>query len=793
MSDSSNQETQLIEQLSSEKRSVVIQAIVKLARTASSVEATKAVASLVSSSDSELSFFAAQAAAKIAKKTGYDFKKLIEETYPTEDGSKLTSSELLFPEKAKVPFLLESVRKNIDNLSDNILPAVGVFIEKHGDITDSQFIFDQLQSQKSNLVIPFINAAHSIAPEVLQKALPNLLASEAPLVRSMAVSALRKIDPVEAERHFSDQLASKDPEDRLAAINIAFQFPFERASRYILSILSYENDAEVLRACQIVLASNPSFDIAFSILDSMDLAEDEHKSRLSIILKTVCRSLVAAGITDEKSAQPEEIIEQWKHKRLSRFIENLELELSFADEQRKKTIYDWLNKNSQHQLVQKLVKKLSLESLIQSDESLDKKQNEKQATDDKKAKTIEEQDEQIIQKIASINIDNYLEHIKWLQKKALESSPIVRIEAMNALFRFYPDKKLKEIAREALKSDTYDLRLEGFKILEKADQMYLKKVLPSLLTDSDEKIRSIVMDFALEHDTKLVITILEKLVQSKDSTVRSNALSCLGACPFDDVLEILLNRLDTEENPVLVRHVTSILLNNPSYEVLKSMEAIHRTSNAAVEMVISQARNELLEILLTKDKSSVVNEEVEDSDKKPYSLSNVKSIARKTRSQGSGKSWKPAYKAGRVDKSQQKVPVNYSIVAPAAVICIVLLAVVTIVYFQDGSKPVVPEPKDYTPTEWRATESVKQRPDVIPDIFRMNYPCNLDVKVTRIISDSTIVVEYRSDQMMINFEVPHGREIQEGFNINVTVVPYRINPNGVIMAAGRAINKVTEK
>lgn len=60
---------------------------------------------------------------------------------------------------------------------------------------------------------------------------------------------------------------------------------------------------------------------------------------------------------------------------------------------------------------------------------------------------------------------------------------------------------------------------------------------------------------------------------------------------------MLMNQLDREDHPVIARQICNILLSNPAKMVLKALDDITRTSNPAVSMVISQARNDLFEIV----------------------------------------------------------------------------------------------------------------------------------------------------------------------------------------------------
>ena len=209
MSEQTNEQL-LIEQLSSNKRSLRIQAVVKLSRIGKTEAALSALSNLASKGDREESFFATQAIAKISQKQSSRTSKTVEA--PAESISNniqtntenhtFISNDFLNVEKEKVPFLLEIIRTKPNELPEDVLPSVGVFLGKYGDVSDSGFIQNYLMNHQDNLTLPYISAAEKIDSKILYPVLPYLLASRESLVRSRAVMALRKIDQVEAERHF---------------------------------------------------------------------------------------------------------------------------------------------------------------------------------------------------------------------------------------------------------------------------------------------------------------------------------------------------------------------------------------------------------------------------------------------------------------------------------------------------------------------------------------------------------------------------------------------------------------
>lgn len=785
------QETELIEQLFSNRRSVQIQAIVKLARAGSSEKSLEALVPFVNSDDREISFFAAQAAGKVSKKIGVDFSSFLAgaQANLADDSWKIES--FLQPEKAKTPELLALVREKQNSIPEMVLPAVGVFLAKHGNLDDANFIEKQLLSENSNLVIPFINAAEKIAPSVLYRALPKLLASTAPLVRSMSIAALRRVDPEEAERHFSDLLSSRNPEDRLAAIGIAFLFPFGRVRDYILSMLPDEQDKDVLKAFKAILASNPEMDCALRILDYLDTAETDQKARISPIFKAVCQAMITAQLITPEEGHPDEILKIWKARRLNQFLDNLELQLTVADANKKRTILAWIEKNRSHPKVQEFIQRLALNP--QTEDSYKALINKSIESPAKLASSFAVADENgpaagdmqaKLKKLRSVEIDNFNEHKNWIIKEAEKGNEVIRVEALKVLLKFFPHKKLIDLANDALSSSSAALKTQGLKILEKLDPDSLKEKISTLLTDKDEGFRVRVVRFALKHKQDQAIEEIKNLLKSPKQRFRANAVNFMALCPFKSIYDSLMEQLDLEDNVVIVRQILTILMNNPSRIVLKGLDSITKTSNPAIAMAISQARNDLFDIISTsgETRSSAELSGPEDATDKPYSVKNVRSI------RGKG-DWQPSYKAGKTKAAaatgEPRWQPNWGLIIPGAIILIVL-AMSPIMYLstKDTDRPL---PKDTAPSDFRAPERVKASHVDIPDEFRMNMPCTLDVTIERVISDTTLVVVYDNRQIMVNFETPYDKKVAEGGLINVTMVPYRVNPNGIIMAQGREL------
>lgn len=787
-------ENELIAQLKSDKRSVRIQAVVKLTRVGQTEHSLRALAPLISGEDREISFFASQAANKIAQKAGLSLQSFLEShdtghSDESEESETLTRESFLSPEKSRIGELLDLIRTSPEKISEKVLPAVGVFLGKHGDISDAPFIEKQLLKDNSNLALPFINAAESIASMILPRVLPNLLASREPLVRSRSISALLRIDSEEAERHFSDLLASRNPENRLAGIGIALLFPFERVKGYLLSMLPDERDPEVLSSCQAVLASNPAVDTALSVLDCIDAVAAEQKGRLSQLFKAICKGIAIAGILPPEKAEPESLIKVWKQQRLQSFLSDLEIQLSFADDKKKQSIIDWIQKNSAHpkviELIERLGKNPQTEDVYRQLRRSSQPQTTSTGPAGKARPAAQEPLQSDADKLAilkTIELENFPENRPWIMDEAAHGSPRVRAEALNTLLRVRPDGKLKDLAKSALSADDNEIKISGFKILERVDPDYLTGKIAELIIEEDPHLRVRAIRFGLKFEEKASIEALKNLLSSQEQNLRSNAINCLALCPFNLVFKMLMDQLDREDHPVLARQIANILLSNPSKSVLKALDSVTRTSNPAVAMVISQARNDLFEILAQMPATSEPEpqENRNEGQDKPYSVSNVREIARRSQN------WKPSYKAtdGTPAKS---VPseTNWQLIISGSVV-LIFLGLLPVMLLSDRGA-VTEAPRTKAAQDYRTSERVKPVASEVPSKFRMNRACSLNGTVEKIVSDASLVMVHEGSQLMVKFETPEAKPFKIGDKISVTIVPYRVNPNGIILSRGQKI------
>ena len=887
MSEQSNEELLLIEQLSSDKRSLRIQAVVKLSRIGKSEAALEALSSLVSKGDREESFFASQAIAKISQKLSSRRNKTVE--IPKEPVSNnlqgdsenhtFISNDFLSVDKEKVPALLQIIRTKPNELPEDVLPSVGVFLGKYGDVSDGEFIQNYLIKHQDNLTLPYISAAEKIDSKILYPVLPYLLASKESLVRSRAVMALRKIDQTEAERHFLHFLASTKAEDRLAALEISFLFPFDRVKSYIIALLQEEKDTDVFKACATVLASNPSLEIALKILDVLESAPPEQRKPITALFNIVSAAIKSAKILPPQEATPQALVATWKQQRLKKFLNDLEIQLCTTTGPKREAIINWIDKNKSIPDVAEFLEKLALnpqtedvyqrltgntlndEMVLPSIDSLFEKSSENaniqqtstsvinkqpieaksqssllpqiesshsesqpiesatqsvdQSTsvqdtnaseqsipslvenqDSAKVKPVISEEKKQVLRLKRLEMQQFMEEKHKITEMAEDTSisPAIRAEALNLLLKYAPSVKIKSLGVKALEEQDNRLQTVGFKILERVAPEKLKAKLPDLLLSSDTNIRVRAIRFGLKVDSNQAIHALEKLISSKDQNHRSYAVSCLALCPFESVYMILIKALQVEQHPLVAKQIIAILLSNPDSAILSALDKISsKATDPSLEMIISQARNELEEIINTLPESQrqsqlepikIYDSSSKTEESKPYSVENVRKIAieknlKKPKTEENFKVLALAFLANIINN-----PVNLVVALMAIVIVLGSIVALT------SEKKTITVTKQPQGSRAKERNISRAKSSKIPTTFRMNKPCTIAGNITNVISESSIVINHSGREIMVKFKEKEAKELKKGDKVSVTCIPYRENPNGIILSNGTKISKI---
>lgn len=89
----------------------------------------------------------------------------------------------------------------------------------------------------------------------------------------------------------------------------------------------------------------------------------------------------------------------------------------------------------------------------------------------------------------------------------------------------------------------------------------------------------------------------------------------------------------------------------------------------------------------------------------------------------------------------------------------------------------------------KSFETVVRHPSSLTSL-KMNKPCTISGDIAEIISDNNIVIKYEGRDILVKFRGSKAANFEVGDNVSVTCTPYRVNPNGVILANGTQISKI---
>ncbi|MBF0501930.1 MAG: hypothetical protein HQM09_17460 [Candidatus Riflebacteria bacterium] len=585
-------ERALLIELDSPKKTVRAAAIVKAAKIAKDPLIIRKLQMIEQSQDRELSLVAKQAIARIQSRVG-------ELKATSFNGTSLTRENLLLPLPVEVPLVLKYIREDPNRVSEDLRATVAEFLGKHGAATDAEYLLQWLAGTTSLLALPFIEALEILFPKSLLTVLPNLLASEVPLVRVRAILTLRRIDPDEAAAHFSELIGSRKAEERLAGISIAFMFPFEQVKHVVLALLRTEIDDDVIAATEIFFSTNPEEDTALRLLDLLETLPKEQTAGVGRIFKGICGVLEKAQILPAEQARPEAMVARWKRERLKKFLIDLEVQITVCDKERLETIEAWLKKNIQHPDVAEFVETLSqspaTEEIYQRltvgvvPESPAELNWESPVSQQPAAKR---------RMLESLDASKFNKIAPWIRNEAAKGIPTIRTAALNAIRTFDPTPPDSDLAEEAIKADDPKIVLAGVKLLEKARPFSLPPYLPRLLRSRDLSVLLKAVRIALKSEAKKAIDILAELLKSKEAPIRAQAVACLMICPFDQVMDMLMEALLIETNHDIAQKILLILNSNPGAKVLRSLDKIQATRDPAVTIMVAQVRAEMFELIL---------------------------------------------------------------------------------------------------------------------------------------------------------------------------------------------------
>ncbi|MBF0408898.1 MAG: hypothetical protein HQM10_16235 [Candidatus Riflebacteria bacterium] len=645
-------ESELLNKLKSSKRSIIVDALIKLSKSSPSAIIMAEIAKLAATDDREISMFAKQAESRIKSRmtsaehsnkiphttlkssqtSSKDLSVAIDKTSKKVSESEKSLESLSLAELFElldsaanssissglinqaptekgidkfcgndlISCIIQKIRVSPENVQPELRTKATEFLANHGQEDDFTIIFNWISSTEGIAAFQYFEFLEKISPNILLQKLPSFLSSSFPLLRGRAVKSLYKIDPAEAIEHIAELLASSEAEERYIGATLCFSIPFSNAFEMILPLLQTDTDKEVLKALETLIVSNPDIETAFSLLNIMDVLPPQQKKYVMRIFSLLSSMLRDIGVIASDGDPAETIQLQWKTERLKAFLEDLEIQLFIADKSKRNTIKEWLSTNIALPEVEKFVEKLAFNRITEDiARDLLKKNSDVPAEDAsvKPSSPYEMRPSEKVNFIRTINKTAFPEIKDWLKKEALQGTSKVRYHALMALTNLSTDPADLSTGWSALESEDTLICQAGFDLVAKYDPDSLFIKLPELFSRSFPGLNYKITCFSLKHNKSKAVELILGLLNSRNPLERAMVLPSIFFLPFDSVKSKLLEALNIESHPEIAAKIILILLANPSMEILESLDTIKNKKNPSIDVSIAKARNELHSLL----------------------------------------------------------------------------------------------------------------------------------------------------------------------------------------------------
>lgn len=586
----------LLEELASPQKAVRVSAIARAARMSADSRVVHALQELCKDGDLEIAMFARMTLARLEPAAGIPVAAAAE---------ALTSERLARPKKADVPAILQKFRENPEAIASDLRPAMAKFLASHGSQQDVEPVLRWLGESPDDQAIPFVEALEAISPQHLLPVLPRFLASKVPSVRGRAVAVLNRLDPQEALGHLSELLASENREEQLNGLRVAFQFPFTGVAAPVLTMLAETTDQEIFQASAIFLLSNPDLEVAYRLLEMTEVLSEPRAGLVAKVLAQVLPMLVSIGMLDAASASPEGLARRHTQDRLQKFLADLEVQISLGNPDKLKAIEAWLAKNLTNPETARFVEKLATSPA--TEEMYRRLMEISSGSAEAPAKTSIGTQAQDIRQGSPEEKIAFLKKLSgtippdlatWIKQEADRGPDQVRAAALRAM-------RLLPLSTEDLQIAVNNLfqpalvASQAMALLEKFDPGRLQQYLLRLLKSSDSQISSRAVSLSLKLHEDEAIRALTDMLASEKAAVRAQAVNGLMVCPFPKVSPTVFAALKKESNPDIARGLLSVVLNNPSPQMLEELDGLPPSQNPAVAVVIAQFRSMLFKLLLS--------------------------------------------------------------------------------------------------------------------------------------------------------------------------------------------------
>ncbi len=652
-------------------------------------------------------------------------------------------------------------------------------------------ITNYLHSDNLVLKLASLRTLVHLKPDLLLNDLPQLLFSEDPEIKALAIRALVKIDKEEALKHLQALLLSPTKTERLAGIQNCPFLPFETVKPLLLKYFAAETNQELLVKAGWIIEMNPDVEVPFALFEIVERSPANKAELVKKVLNESVKLLNKSGILGDKFSLYTQKLQNWVVKRNAlRFVRQIIAKLdgeSIAPEIEQKivvTIKQPIVREAFSEainwpisgLVKQRIKEYLGINNTEIKSSQETKEHIKKEKQEKADNTIVKyQDFSLLEMLETITPEEVKE--KFDEILLLLTNQQSNSELKVAVFQCLTRCKLRgaeDIAISLISSHDISVATAAVEYLGIVNPDCIIPYLGQCLKIPDIGMKSAALGILKNSDYNQAISSLRAMLYSSENNQQKMALECISQFDFVLVRDILTDFLCLNYPEPLLEAGLCHFAANPSsdniyylYKIERSHTGIiaeqARSLREACPEPVEKIAETLDEITKIKNNSNV---KAKSQNNKPTKKTNEAELKERLRIEKEKKhSNRPAYAYRSSVEVQENTPNQNKIIIAVSVIA--LLIIISSVYSFFFNKKV---PQEKPKSKVVTYEPVKSEPiEIEGEVVRFENAI-IAIKAT---NKETYILAPLKD----GWKVPeHGRLIRG------IVVPYRRNSKGEIDA-----------
>jgi HEAT repeat protein len=675
-------------------------------------------------------------------------------------------------------------------------------------------ITDLLISNSLSLRLASLRTAVHLKPQTIVDDLPELLASEDPQIKALAIRGLAKIDKEEALKHLQALLLSSNLSDRLAGIQNCPFLPFDMVKPVLLKYFAAENHPELLIRAGWIIEMNPDMKVPFKLYEIAERSPAKKAEQVKKILNETVKLLEKSGILGDQFPVYKKKLQAWVNKRnalrfVKKIIPRLELETIPSDIDQlirnrinQELIYNAF-KEAMDWPVSDTVRGRLAAYLKSADDSTKEKLPQKKEKAETEIKSDTEAQDSSLPK-ASVEAKQPMSGRRQLSLKGSKEeivstlTALTRKEAvglMTDIINLLNDRNSDNAVRAAVLDSLARLKLRGCEdfaeklvtgnnipvataALEYLGAVEPERVFPYLgqcLKVPDIRMKSAALGILKNFDFNQAVSSLNAMLKSNDPAQQKMAIECMDQFDFSLIREDLTRYLEKCDHEELLE---AGLCHYAANAAVENIYALYRIEQSQADLNFANHVKKVRKNCVATLKKSEI--EIDESVAKNFSEEFLEQ--KWQNDQQEKKKARPAYAykeeapENKPDSKEQLIAIFELLkgffASKALYIVLIILVLLAVGFY----------------TLFMPGEAVDTKAGMGKAIVASKYA--REGKVNKIVGTAVVFESVQGEEFIFHPVNDGYRMPERGSKLRVSLVPYRKTPDGGYLARVRALRKI---